>query len=113
MDKLIAYSGGVCSGSCGNVDEGVVAWLFATFGVLFLLMIILAMLVLAFWVWMLVDASKRDEESYKKIGSGEKVLWIVILILSLLFQMTLVGSLIYFFLIYQKGKALELAKNKK
>lgn len=113
MDRLIAYSEGVCSGSCGSVDEGVVAWLFATFGVLFLVMIILAMLVLAFWVWMLVDASKRDEESYKKIGNGEKVIWIVILILSLLFQMTLVGSLIYFFLIYQKGKEPLAQKNKK
>jgi cell division protein FtsL len=54
---------------------------------------------------MLVDATKRDEKSYQKIGNGEKTLWIVLLVASIFFQLTLVVSLIYYFLIYQKGKS--------
>lgn len=115
MERMIAYAGQYCGGeSCGlsGVDEGVIGWLLATFGVFFFLMIVLVVLVLAFWVWMLADAVKRDEESYKKIGNGEKNLWVVLLIISLFFNITLVMSLIYYFIIYQKGEQLKKSNNK-
>jgi type VI protein secretion system component VasK len=94
----------MCNGSCGNVDKSVIGWLLATFGVFFALMLVMVVLVLIFWVWMLTDAVKREDASYAKIGSGDKSIWIIILVIAFIFQMTLVGSLIYFFLIYQKDR---------
>jgi uncharacterized BrkB/YihY/UPF0761 family membrane protein len=108
MERVIASAGQYCAnGICGqtDIDRNVIGWVLAVFGTFLFIIILLVALVLAFWVWMLVDAAKRDEESYQKIGNGEKTLWIVLLIASIFFQLTLVVSLIYYFLIYQKGKS--------
>ncbi len=58
--------------------------------------IILAGLIIAFWVWMLIDCAKRK---FKK--DAEKILWIVIIVLT-----HWLGSVIYFIVIKlynQKG----------
>lgn len=114
MNQMIAYGGEICKGMCfGDVDYSFMGWMMATFGVFFLLLVALALVVLGFWIWMLVDALKRGDDSYQRIGSGDKSLWIIILIVSFLFQVTLIGSLIYFFLIYQKDKVAKKAPKKK
>lgn len=50
---------------------------------------IVGILFLIFWIWMIVDAAKRNFKN-----DVEKILWIVILVLT-----TWVGSLVYFIVI--------------
>jgi magnesium-transporting ATPase (P-type) len=107
MNQLLAYAGQVCSsGSCGEaeVNKSLVAGLVATLGVFFFVVIILVMLALAFWIWMLVDAIKREESSYEKLGSGEKNLWVILLIVSLFFSFNFIMALMFYFVIFQKSK---------
>jgi hypothetical protein len=55
----------------------------------------------ALWVWMLIDAAKRDEKQFPGEGSDQRLIWILIIVLT-----NWVGALIYYFLIYKKmGKA--------
>ena len=52
-------------------------------------MIIVAILVLIFWIWMLVDAAKRNFRN-----TAEKVVWIIVIVLG-----QWVGALVYFIVI--------------
>ncbi len=71
-----------------KLDGGDVVWLLLIiFGAVFIIGIPL----LAFWIWMLVDAITKCAES--------KTAWILVLIFT-----GLVGAIIYFFLIYRKRK---------
>lgn len=51
--------------------------------------IILAILLLAFWIWMLIDCATRN---FRK--DIEKIIWIIIMVLT-----TWLGALIYFIVI--------------
>lgn len=48
--------------------------------------IILAMLLLAFWIWMIIDCAKR-----KFKNDVEKIVWIIVIVLG-----QWIGSLVYF-----------------
>ena len=59
-----------------------------------LLIIPLSLAVMAFWIWMLVDAAQN-----KGLSDGEKVAWVLIIAL-----VHFLGALIYFFVGRPKGK---------
>ncbi|MFC1775014.1 PLDc N-terminal domain-containing protein [Nanoarchaeota archaeon] len=76
------------------MEEGIffVIWL------LFMIFVfVLSMFLFAFWVWMLVDAAKRN---YKK--ENDKILWILVIVLA-----GWIGGLIYFIMIKSKDKKLK------
>lgn len=116
MDRTIAAVAEVCDLSgCRNVDVdgGAIAGFLAFLGGFIGIIVIIALLVFAFWVWMLVDAIGRDEESYKKVNSGDKTLWILILALSLLFGLSWLSAILYYFIVRKKAKDLEPSTKKK
>ena len=59
---------------------------FAGFGLLFF---VIALLLLVFWLWMLIDCLKRD---FKK--DVEKIVWVLVLIFLHIF-----GAIIYYFVV--------------
>ncbi|NMC09150.1 hypothetical protein GYA44_02360 [Candidatus Microgenomates bacterium] len=63
------------------------------------LAIVLAILSFGFSVWMLVDCIQRDEEEFK-----DKKMWLILLVLGLLFQYSLLVSLVYFFVVKKTFK---------
>lgn len=116
MEKILAYGGEVCQGgTCEsvNVDPGMVAGIM-TFVMTFIgSIIIFATVTFAFWVWMLIDAFKRTEADYQKIGSGDKNLWLVLMLASLIFGFWFLVSIIYYFVIYRSDqKKATLVKGK-
>jgi hypothetical protein len=62
-----------------------------------LLIIPLSLAVMAFWIWMLVDAAQN-----KGLSDGEKVAWVLIIAL-----VHFLGALIYFFVGRPKAKELK------
>lgn len=59
---------------------------------IFLVVFVISILFLIFWIFMLVDAAKR-----KFKGDNEKVLWILLIVLT-----SWIGAIIYYFVIYRK-----------
>lgn len=52
-------------------------WLFWPFGFAFVgLMAVVMVVLVAFWIWMIVDCAKR-----KFANSGEKIVWLVIVVI--------------------------------
>ncbi|MDD3481078.1 MAG: hypothetical protein PHW75_02555 [Patescibacteria group bacterium] len=116
MERTIAAVTEVCDHSgCHNVDvdASAIAGFLAFLGGFIGIVIILALLVFAFWVWMLVDAIGRDEESYKKVNAGERTLWILILIISLFLGLSWLSAILYYFIVRKKAKDLEVKPKKK
>jgi prolipoprotein diacylglyceryltransferase len=70
-------------------DSGFLWWPFAAAG--FGLMLILGILVLIFWIWMIVDAAKRNFRE-----DWEKVVWIVVIVFG-----GWLGALVYFIVVRQ------------
>ncbi len=62
-------------------------------GLIFLIFITIAILLTVFWIWMLIDAVKRD------MDDGEKVAWIIILVF-----LQILGAIIYYFVVRVKDK---------
>jgi hypothetical protein len=55
---------------------------------------------LAFWVWMLIDAAKRNFPAGKE---NEKAIWLLILLLTSPFNTVVgIGSILYYFLVKRK-----------
>lgn len=69
-------------------------YVFKFVGFIILIVFIISLPLTAFWVWMLVDAVKRDFEN--------KVAWIVILALT-----SFIGAIIYYFTIRRAAKRIE------
>lgn len=58
-------------------------------GISFLFSGVIMLLVIAFWIWMIVDAAKR-----KFKNDVEKILWIVVIVLG-----QIIGAVVYFIVI--------------
>lgn len=67
-------------------------------GTFFLIMsiIVLALLSLAFQIWMIVDCAKRE--------FGDKTLWLVLLVLGFFMQYGLIVSIVYYFVVKKEDK---------
>ena len=76
--------------AAANTGGGSGAGIFAGVGVVFLL---LALLVAAFWIWMLIDCLTSD------LPTNEKIIWALVI-----FFLSGLGALLYFF-IGRKGSA--------
>ena len=67
-------------------------------GILLLLLLIpFALAIMAFWIWMLVDAILN-----KGLSDGEKIGWVIAIVF-----LHFIGSLLYFFIGRPKGKILQ------
>lgn len=118
MNQLLAYTDSICTngtGACGQVevDRGAVAAMVAFFGAFFAVLVLIGTLLFAFWVWMLVDAFKKQEADYQQIGSGDKNLWVILLLVSLPLGFWPIVAIVYFFVVYQKAKSLNKATKTK
>lgn len=54
---------------------------------------ILGALLLAFWIWMLIDCLRRD------FKGNEKIIWVLVIIFA-----KIVGALIYFFVVKNRKR---------
>jgi len=59
------------------------------------IIVVLSILSTAFWIWMLIDAARREFDD-----PNTKVLWIILLVL-----LGVVGAIVYYFVIKRKGPA--------
>lgn len=55
---------------------------------------IIGALLLAFWVWMLIDCLRQNFK-----GNNEKIIWVLVIIFA-----KIVGALIYFFIVKNRKK---------
>jgi hypothetical protein len=65
-----------------------------TIGVILIVLAVIVLLVLAFvaWIWMIVDCAKR-----KKFRNGDRVMWILLLVLTYI-----IGMILYYFMEMRK-----------
>lgn len=62
-------------------------WPFATAGIL--IVIIIGILLFAFWIWMIIDCAKRNFKN-----DTEKIIWILVIVL-----LVWIGALIYYIIV--------------
>jgi hypothetical protein len=55
---------------------------------------------LIFWLWMLIDCLKRDDDNFAIGGKNAKIIWILVMIFT-----HFIGALLYFFLVKENKKA--------
>ncbi|MBN2015484.1 DUF2516 family protein [Candidatus Dojkabacteria bacterium] len=67
------------------------------FGLMWVVIMMLSMVGLVFWVFMLVDVIRRDEEKFPEGSKDQKVLWLLIVLLT-----SWIGALIYYIMVYKK-----------
>ena len=56
--------------------------------------ILLALALFVFWLWMLVDCLKRPDEKFAVGGSYAKLIWVLVILFA-----QIIGALLYYFLI--------------
>lgn len=68
------------------------------------IIILFAIALFAFWVWMLVDLFQRQEYEFPNSNGSSKTTWIIIMLVSWVFSMYWLAALIYYFMVYKKAK---------
>lgn len=96
-----------------EISKSMLGWIVAAFGIFIFIMVAIGAAFLVLWIMMLISAIKLSEETFKKIGSGEKTLWLVLLIVSFVLGFYWVTSVIYYFVVYRKAKELEKPQKEK
>ncbi len=66
----------------------------AGFMLLILLIVIFALLMLAFWIWMIIDCAQRD---FRK--ENDKIVWILVIVL-----LGGIGAAVYYFAVKRADK---------
>ena len=67
-------------------------------GIIVLLAIaFLAIALFVFWIWMLVDCLKKQDDMFAIGGNHAKLIWVLVIILT-----GIIGGLIYYFLIKRR-----------
>ncbi len=66
-------------------------------GVMEIILILAAIVLLIFWLWMLMDSLKRPDDKFAIGGNYAKLIWVLVIIFT-----GLIGALIYYFLIKKK-----------
>ncbi len=64
--------------------------------------VILAIVVFIFWLWMLIDCLKRQDDTFAIGGNYAKLIWVLVIIFT-----GIIGALLYYFLIKRKIKNTE------
>ena len=62
--------------------------------IILILFVPVVVFVIGFWLWMLIDCLKRQDDMFKFGGNNAKLLWILVIIFT-----GLIGAVIYYFLI--------------
>jgi hypothetical protein len=62
--------------------------------IIFILFVPVFVFVIVFWLWMLIDCLKRQDDMFKFGGNNAKLIWILVIIFT-----GLIGAAIYYFLI--------------
>jgi hypothetical protein len=112
MNNLLTYANGVSQSGVGE-GSGIGAAILAFLGTFFLFIFIFIIASFILWIWALVDALKKTEADFQKIGNGEKNLWLILLISSIFFGFHFIVSIIYLFIIYQPSRAKSSVKKQK
>lgn len=77
-----------------------------TFGIFFLccwgLIAIAALALLVFWIFMLVDCVKRENNQFPNASDNTKTIWLVILIVSFFINLYWLAAIIYYFMVKKK-----------
>lgn len=81
-----------------SADQGMA--IFAGFGILIAVMLLIALVTFVFSIWMIVDAFNRKEEDFDSLS---KTAWIIILGAGIFLGYGLIASVIYFFVIKRKS----------
>lgn len=113
MDKIMVYAESACrDGVCQsiNVEPGAMAAILAFIGSFIIFFIIFALFSFFLWVWALADLLKRSEDDFKKIGNGDRSLWLMLLITSIFFGFYFIISIIYYLIIYRNTKKVSSSK---
>ncbi len=71
---------------------GKAAPFFFFMGPIILLAILFSVLLMAVWIWMIIDCAKRN-----KFRSGDRVVWILLLVL-----LGLIGMILYYFMVMRE-----------
>ncbi|HLB70673.1 MAG TPA: PLDc N-terminal domain-containing protein [Candidatus Methanoperedens sp.] len=58
-----------------------------------------AAIMLIFWIWMLIDCLKRDDDYFAIGGKYAKLIWVVVIIFA-----HIIGAFLYFFLIKERSR---------
>lgn len=86
-------------------DTAAAGAILAGFGVFSIFIVLFAVILGGFTLWMFIDAIMRKDEEYEKIGSGSKVMWAL-----LIFFLGFIPAIVYWFMVRKKIKALGIAK---
>jgi prolipoprotein diacylglyceryltransferase len=66
--------------------------------VAYCVMIVIGIAITIFWIWMLVDALRRDENKFgETFGKDGKLIWLLLMICT-----GGIASLVYYFVVYKK-----------
>ena len=60
-------------------------------------MMIVWLVILAFWIWMIIDCAQRHFKN-----NTEKIIWILVIILTI--HIFAIGAIIYYFVVKSKNK---------
>ncbi len=77
-------------------------------GVMEIILILAAIVLLIFWLWMLIDCLKRPDDKFAYGGNNAKLIWVLAIIFT-----GLIGALIYYFLIKKTGEEKSGIENEK
>lgn len=75
--------------------------IFAGFGIIIAIFLIIGLVTFALSLWMLIDAFGRNEEDFPM---GSKAIWIVVLIAGIFLGYGLFSALVYYFVVRRKAK---------
>lgn len=71
-------------------------------GLFYLIAILASTALLVMWILMLVDVIQRNEKDFGSESKDQKILWLLIILLT-----SYIGSFLYYFMIYRKfGRAI-------
>jgi hypothetical protein len=116
MNNYLSYVAEVCGATgCEEVpiNPDLVTKAVSLFGGFILTILIVVMAMFGFWVWMLIDVLRREEEEFKKLSSGDRTLWLVMLLVSLIMGLWFVVAVVYYFVIFRTLSTSKKRANKK
>ena len=93
------YSGSYSTGAGNAVGAGFGFAVIACYGIVLLV----ALALFAFTVWMIIDALARQDWEFP-VGSGTKNLWVILMVVGIFFGFGWIVALIYYFMVFKKIK---------
>ncbi len=70
------------------------------FPIIWCIGMIISIVGMIFWIFMLIDVIKRDENDFPGSGKDQKLMWVLLVIFT-----SYIGGFIYYFMVYRKEGA--------